>query len=128
MKVVLNIPPELATAIAEEVVARLRPILKGLQTTHPKVGDKTGVVKLDKYLGGVGSISRGEEQQDRQRTLPQVGYIRLKEVLALIPVSKSTWYKGIADGRYPKPTKVLGTRIAAWDVKDIRSLLERGVA
>lgn len=128
MKAVLNIPPELVTAIAEEVVARLRPILKGLQTMHPKVGDMTGVVELDKYLGGVGSISRGEEQQDRQRTLPQVGYIRLKEVLAFIPVSKSTWYKGIADGRYPKPTKVLGSRIAAWDVKDIRSLLERGVA
>ena len=128
MKVVLNIPPELVTAIAEEVVARLRPILKGLQTMHPKVGDKTRVVELDKYLGGVGSISRGEEQQDRQRTLPQVGYIRLKEVLAIIPVSKSTWYKGIADGRYPKPTKRLGSRIAAWDVNDIRSLLERGVA
>jgi predicted DNA-binding transcriptional regulator AlpA len=128
VKAVLIIPPEFATAIAEEVVARLRPILKGLQTMHPKVGDMMGVVELDKYLGGVGSISRGEEQQDRQRTLPQVGYIRLKEVLALIPVSKSTWYKGIADGRYPKPTKVLGSRIAAWDVKDIRSLLERGVA
>lgn len=125
MKAVLNIPPELAIAIAEEVVARLRPILKGLQTMHPKVGDMMAVVELEKYLGGVGSFSRGEEQKGRQRTLPQVGYIRLKEVLAIFPVSKSTWYKGIADGRYPKPTKRLGPRIAGWDVRDILPLLER---
>jgi predicted DNA-binding transcriptional regulator AlpA len=128
LKAELSIPPELATAIAEEVVARLRPILKCLQAMHPKVGDMMAVVELDKKLGGVGSFSRGEEQQGRQRTLPQVGYIRLKEVLAIFPVSKSTWYKGIADGRYPKPSKRLGPRIAAWDVKDIRPLLEKPVA
>ena len=123
LKAELNIPPELVSAIADEVVARLRPMLAALKAKTPQVDDLMGGVK---YLGGVGSISRGEEQQDRQRTLPQVGYIRLKEVLAIIPVSKSTWYKGIADGRYPKPTKVLGPRIAAWDVRDIRPLLERG--
>ena len=112
----------MVSAIADEVMARLGPILIGMQT-KPLQEDDLGVVK---YLGGVGSISRGEGQQDRQRALPQVGYIRLKEVLAIITVSKSTWYKGIVDGRYPKPTKVLGPRIAAWDVRDIRPLLERG--
>lgn len=122
MKAELHIPIELVAAIAEEVVARLRPMMTGLQTKPSQVDDLMGVVK---YLGDVDSISRGEEQQDRQRTLPQVGYLRLKEVLALIPVSKSTWYKGVADGRYPKPTKKFGARITAWDVCDIRSLLER---
>lgn len=125
MKIQLVIPQSLASDIAAEVVARLRPILKGLQTMHPQVGDMMGVVDMDKYRGGVGSISRGEEQQDRQRTLPQVGYIRLKEVLAIIPVSRSTWYKGIAEGRYPKPTKRFGPRIVAWDIRDIEPLLTR---
>ena len=123
MKAELTFPPEMVGAIADAVMARLKPILTGLQTKPSQVDNLMGVVK---YLGGVGSISRGEEQQDRQRTLPQVGYLRLKEVLALIPVSKSTWYKGVVDGRYPKPTKKFGARITAWDVYDIRSLLERG--
>jgi len=123
LKAEICIPPELVSAIVDDVVARLMPILTGLQTKPSHVDDLIGVIK---YLGGAGSISRGDKQQDRQRTLPQVGYIRLKEVLAIIPVSKSTWYKGVTDGRYPKPTKVLGPRIAAWDVRDIRPLLERG--
>ena len=122
MKAELNIPSELASAIADEVVARLRPLITGLQRKLLQGNDLMGVVN---NLGGVDSISRGEEQQGRQQTLPQVGYLRLKEVLTLVPVSKSTWYKGVADGRYPKPTKKFGSRITAWDVRDIRSLLER---
>jgi len=122
VKAELNIPSELASAIADEVVARLRPLITGLQRKLLQGNDLMGVVN---NLGGVDSISRGEEQQGRQQTLPQVGYLRLKEVLTLVPVSKSTWYKGVADGRYPKPTKKFGSRITAWDVRDIRSLLER---
>ena len=123
MKIELEIPDSVSQAIADAVEVRLRQMMSGLQTKSPQTDDQMGVAK---YFCGVGSISRGEDQPDRQRTLPQVGYIRLKEVLAFIPVSKSTWYKGIADGRYPKPTKVLGPRIAAWDVRDIRPLLEQG--
>lgn len=79
-------------------------------------------------IGMAESASRGEGQQDRQCTLPEIGYIRLKEILEIIPVSKSTWYKGIAEGRYPKPTKRFGPRIAAWDIRDIRALLDNKVA
>ena len=119
MKGELNIPPDLVSAIVDGVVARFRPILTRLQT-KPSQGDG--------LIGMVESASRGEGQQDRQRTLPEVGFIRLKEILEIIPVSKSTWYKGIAEGRYPKPTKRFGPRIAAWDVRDIRALLDNKVA
>jgi prophage regulatory protein len=57
--------------------------------------------------------------------LPPTGFIRLPGILAPtgpIPVSKSTWWAGIKDGRYPKPVK-LGPRITAWRVEDIRSLI-----
>jgi prophage regulatory protein len=67
--------------------------------------------------------------------LPETGYIRLPQIIgdqkadppipAVIPISKSTWWKGIKTGIYPKPSKKFGPRIAAWDVKDIRALLER---
>lgn len=62
--------------------------------------------------------------------LPQTGFLRLTAILAPngpIPVSKSTWWAGIKDGRFPKPVK-LGARITVWRVEDIRALIERGTA
>lgn len=56
-------------------------------------------------------------------TLPSEGYVRLPQVLAVIPVSKSTWWTGVASGRFPKPVK-LGPRTTAWRVSDIRALLD----
>jgi predicted DNA-binding transcriptional regulator AlpA len=57
--------------------------------------------------------------------LPQSGFVRLPGILAPngpIPVSKSTWWAGIKNGRYPKPVK-LGPRITAWRVEDIHALI-----
>jgi predicted DNA-binding transcriptional regulator AlpA len=68
--------------------------------------------------------------------LPVVGYLRLHQIIGrparhgqpaippLIPVSRSTWWAGVKSGRYPRPTHVLGERITAWRVEDIRCLLE----
>lgn len=56
--------------------------------------------------------------------LPKTGFLRLPDVLALIPVSKSTWWAGIKEGRYPAAVK-LGPRITAWRAEDIRNLIER---
>ncbi len=58
--------------------------------------------------------------------LPETGFLRLPSVIAPggpIPVSKSTWWSGVRDGRFPKPVK-LGPRITAWRVEDIRALIE----
>ncbi|MGJ5036717.1 helix-turn-helix transcriptional regulator [Bradyrhizobium sp. HKCCYLRH3059] len=58
----------------------------------------------------------------------RVGYVRLADILAPvgpIPVGRSTWWKGVQEGRYPKPVK-LGPRITAWRVADIQNLIERG--
>lgn len=60
--------------------------------------------------------------------LPDAGFLRLSSIIAPrgpIPVSKSTWWAGIKDGRFPKPVK-LGARITVWRVADIRSLIENG--
>ena len=54
--------------------------------------------------------------------LPNTGFIRLSEILKLIPVSRSTWWAGVADGRFPKPVK-LSQNITAWRVEDIRALI-----
>ena len=54
--------------------------------------------------------------------LPETGYIRLPQVLSVYPVGKSTWWAGVASGRFPKSVK-LGPRTTAWRVEDIRQLL-----
>lgn len=63
-----------------------------------------------------------------QVNLPQTGFLRLRDILSPvgpIPVSKSTWWQGVKDGRFPKPVK-LGARITVWRAEDIRRLLETG--
>ena len=58
-----------------------------------------------------------------QEKLPKAGFLRLPQVLELIPVAKSTWWSGIQQGRYPKGVK-LSPRTTAWRVEDIENLLE----
>ena len=50
--------------------------------------------------------------------------LRLPQVLALIPVSRSAWWAGCKSGRYPKPVK-LGPRTTAWRASDIVARLEK---
>ena len=57
-------------------------------------------------------------------TIPQTGFLRLPQVLALVPIGKSTWWEGCRTGRFPKPVK-LGPRTTAWKAEDIAVLVER---
>tara|TARA_R100001143_G_C3234964_1_gene76465 strand:- start:220 stop:414 length:195 start_codon:yes stop_codon:yes gene_type:complete len=57
-----------------------------------------------------------------QSTLPETGYVRLSTILKIIPVSKSTWWEGVKNGRIPKSVK-LSPEITAWRVEDIRKLM-----
>lgn len=61
----------------------------------------------------------------RPAALPEddLALVRLWLVLALYPVGESSWHRGVAEGRYPKPVK-LSPRVSAWRVRDIRKLLE----
>jgi prophage regulatory protein len=71
------------------------------------------------------------------RQLPETGFLRLKQIIGdpkakpaippIIPVSKSTWWEGVRDGRYPSPVK-WGPRTTVWRVEDIRALIANGPA
>lgn len=65
-----------------------------------------------------------ETVQNVAPALPEVGFLRLSEVLKLIPLSKSAWFRGVAEGRFPRPVK-LTQRASAYRASDIRALLER---
>ncbi len=56
--------------------------------------------------------------------LPEIGFVRLETILKIIPVGKTTWWKGVKSGRFPKPIKI-GARVTAWRVEDIHLLIEQ---
>ena len=55
--------------------------------------------------------------------LPETGFLRVPEVLKLIPVAESTWWAGVAKGTFPKPVK-LGPKITAWKIEDIKAFID----
>jgi len=87
------------------------------------------------------SLSQARQRRDAARkggymkacasSLPETGYLRIWDILgdrrrglpAIIPVSRSTWYLGVSEGRFPQPVK-LSRRISAWRVEDIKTLIE----
>ena len=46
-----------------------------------------------------------------------------KGVEPIVPVSRSTWYKGVAEGRFPQGIK-LGARSIAWRASDIAAIVK----
>ena len=59
------------------------------------------------------------------KPFPEYGFVRLSQILAPngpIPMSKSSWWKGVAEGRYPQPVK-LGPRTTVWRAEEIRAFI-----
>lgn len=56
-------------------------------------------------------------------TVPSEGFVRLRTVLAMFPVSRWEWARGVREGRYPQPVQ-LTARVRVWKVADIRALIE----
>lgn len=50
--------------------------------------------------------------------------LRLPQVLNIIPISKSAWWQGCKEGRYPKPIK-LGPRTTVWKASDIAAFMRQ---
>lgn len=56
--------------------------------------------------------------------LPSTGFMRVSQVLEVIPVGKTTWERWVNEGKAPKPVK-LSERVTAWKVSDIRELIQK---
>ncbi len=54
--------------------------------------------------------------------IPETGFLRLPQVLSVIPLGKTCWWEGVKSGRFPKPVK-LSARCTAWRAEDIRDLI-----
>ncbi len=65
------------------------------------------------------NVKTGDNATSSARTL-----LRLPQVLRRIPVSRSTWWKNVSAGIYPKGIK-LSERTTAWLESDIDELVDR---
>ena len=68
-------------------------------------------------------MSKSSQGRPQQNHFPELGYVRLSRILSVYPVSRSHWYQGVREGRYPQPVK-LSEGISAWRVSEIRKLIE----
>ena len=56
--------------------------------------------------------------------LPDEAFVRLPAIIGLggpMPISKSTFWARVADGRLPKPYKLGSQKISAWKVGELRA-------
>jgi prophage regulatory protein len=58
---------------------------------------------------------------------PGLTFLRERQVLARIPVSRATWWRWIKAGRAPQPVR-LGPGIVAWRASDVDLLAASFVA
>jgi prophage regulatory protein len=54
---------------------------------------------------------------------PATTYLRLPQVLEIIPIGKSSWWAGVKSGRFPQSVKI-GPRTTAWRMEDIQTLVD----
>ena len=54
-------------------------------------------------------------------------FIRMREVLRIIPVSRSTIWRWVRDGQFPAPIKI-GPRSTVWEFEKIMEWVGRATA
>ena len=66
-----------------------------------------------------------QSKSDRRIDLDQPGFLRLKEVLTILPISRAAWYSGIQSGRYPPSVSLGGRRSVGWSTSSIKMLIDQ---
>jgi Predicted transcriptional regulator len=94
---------------------------RAAQVAAQKAAMKAAAKKTE---SGNADAGPGVDDTRTAASIPETGFLRLPEVLRLVPVSRATWYEGMTSGRYPKGVK-LGARTIAWRAEDIRAIIKR---
>lgn len=59
----------------------------------------------------------------RPAELPETGFIRLSQLVKLIPFSPATVWRKVKAGQFPQPVK-LSVNITAWKAEDVRAWID----
>lgn len=55
--------------------------------------------------------------------LPETGFLRERQVLAFVPISKSTLWRRVQEQAFPAPVK-LSAHVTAWRAEDVRQWIQ----
>ena len=55
--------------------------------------------------------------------MTDAGFLRLRQVLDVVPVCRTRWYEGVRKGDFPSPVKM--GRVSFWRKTDIAALIEK---
>lgn len=58
----------------------------------------------------------------KQQHFPETGFVRLPQVLSVLPISRSLWWSWVKEGKAPAGIK-LSPRVTAWRVEDIQAFI-----
>jgi len=66
----------------------------------------------------------GDEAAPKQVQLPSEGFVRQPVVLAVFATSKTTLWRWVSSGQFPRPYK-LSPGTVAWDVQELRDHMKK---
>lgn len=111
--------------LAASLTARVESAMQVTEPPAPVVSLPQADIGGAQHTPAVPKNRRAHREAVRQRIdLDQQGFLRLEDVLTLIPVSRATWYAGVKDGVYPSSVQI-GKRAVAWRTQDIKALIDR---
>jgi prophage regulatory protein len=106
----------------EPVLLRLHDVLKALGISR-----STWLAGIQKgFYPEPLRISKGcvvWRAEDIKKLIIDEPVLSVPEVLELLPISRSTWFAGVKEGRYPQPVVVPGHG-KKWRLSDIKKLIE----
>jgi prophage regulatory protein len=82
-----------------------------MPTRTPLLGDADAAKTLHAVASGAGI--------NASACLPETGFLRQRQVLAFVPISKSTLWRQVRARSFPSPVK-LSARVTAWRAEDVR--------
>lgn len=64
---------------------------------------------------------------ERLLTLRDIVGDKKRGTPGILNIGVTTWYRGIQEGRFPRPVKGLGERLSRWRQSDVMALVESPV-
>ena len=61
--------------------------------------------------------------QTTSRSVQGERYLREPAILEIVPIGRSSWWRGVKEGRYPAGIK-LSPRVTVWRASDIDALIQ----
>lgn len=68
-------------------------------------------------------VQRAKPISVEASAIPAEGFMRVPQILAVIPVCKATWWTWVRTGFAPAPIR-LGKRCTMWQAADIRAFID----